>query len=136
MSSVTVATPASPIPLSSFDHYDPLLGGDRVAITGVVVYRHAAIPQLENTVLFGDLVSGEVFYFSADDLPEGGQAAIRRVRFEHRGETKTLLQMIQEKNIAQGREPAHRADMRFGTGPNGQIFLLNKQDGIIRRLMP
>ncbi len=122
-------------PVVEFDHHDPLLG-ERVAITGVVVYRHAAIPQLENTVLFGDLVSGEVFYFSADDLPEGGQAGIRRVRFEHRGETKTLLQMIQEKNIAQGREPAHRADMRFGTGPNGQIFLLNKRDGIIRRLMP
>ena len=122
-------------PVVEFDHHDPLLG-ERVAITGVVVYRHAAIPQLENTVLFGDLVSGEVFYFPADDLPEGGQAGIRRVRFEHRGETKTLLQMIQEKNIAQGREPAHRADLRFGTGPNGQIFLLNKQDGIIRRLMP
>ena len=122
-------------PVIEFDHKDPLLGGG-VAITGVVVYRHAAIPQLENTVLFGDLVSGEVFYFPADDLPEGGQAAIRRVRFKHRGKTKTLLQMIQEKTIAQGREPAYRADMRFGTGPNGQIFLINKQDGIIRRLMP
>ena len=123
-------------PVVEFDHKDPLLGRRGVAITGVVVYRHVAIPQLENTVLFGDLVSGEVFYFSADDLPEGGQAGIRRVRFEHRGETKTLLQMIQEKNIAQGREPARRADLRFGTGPDGQIFLLNKQDGIIRRLMP
>ena len=122
-------------PVVEFDHKDPLLGRG-VAITGVVVYRHDAIPQLENTVLFGELVSGEVFYFFANDLPEGGQAAIRRVRFEHRGKTKTLLQMIQEKNIAQGREPARRTDLRFGTGPNGQIFLLNKQDGIIRRLMP
>ena len=123
-------------PVVEFDHRDPLWETQSTAITGVVVYRHAAIPQLENTVLFGELVSGEVFYFPADDLPEGGQAAIRRVRFEHRGETKTLLQMIQEKNIAQGREPTDRADLRFGTGPNGQIFLLNKQDGIIRRLMP
>ena len=125
-------------PTIEFDHKDPLLerGVVGVAVTGVVVSRHAAIPQLENTVLFGELVSGEVFYFFSDDLPEGGQAAIRRVRFEHRGETKTLLQMIQEKNIAQGREPARRTDLRFGTGPNGQIFLLNKQDGIIRRLMP
>ena len=122
-------------PVVEFDHRDPLFK-KAVAITGVVVYRHAAIPQLENTVLFGDLVSGEVFYFPADDLPEGGQAGIRRVRFEHRGKIKTLLQMIQEKNIVQGREPAHRADLRFGTGPDGQIFLLNKQDGIIRRLMP
>ena len=126
-------------PVVEFDHKDPLLerGVVGVAITGVVVYRHAAIPQLENTVLFGDLVSGEVFYFPADDLPEGGQAGIRRVRFEHRGETKTLLQMMRETTIAQGRGlPAYRTDLRFGTGPNGQIFLLNKRDGIIRRLMP
>ena len=122
-------------PVVEFDHWDPLLQ-KRVAITGVVVYRHDAIPQLENAVLFGELVSGEVFYFSADDLPKGGQEAIRRVRFKHRGETKTLLQMIQEKNIAQGREPAIRADMRFGTGPDGQIFSINKRDGTIRRLIP
>ena len=122
-------------PVVEFDRWDPLLQ-KKVAITGVVVYRHDAIPQLENAVLFGELVSGEVFYFPADDLPEGGQEAIRRVRFKHRGETKTLLQMIQEKNIAQGREPAKRADMRFGTGPEGQVFLLNKRDGTIRRILP
>ena len=122
-------------PVVEFDRWDPLLQ-KKVAITGVVVYRHDAIPQLENAVLFGELVSGEVFYFPADDLPAGGQEAIRRVRFKQRGETKTLLQMIREKNIAQGREPIVRADMRFGTGPEGQIFLINKRDGIIRRLIP
>ena len=123
-------------PVVEFDRWDSLLQEWATAITGVVVYRHDAIPQLENAVLFGELVSGEVFYFSADDLPEGGQEAIRRVRFKHRGKTKTLLQMIQEKNIVQGREPTVRADMRFGTGPDGQIFSINKRDGIIRRLLP
>ena len=56
--------------------------------------------------------------------------------FEHNGESKILLQMIQEKNETQGREPAQRADPRFGTGPNGMSFLLNKRDGTIRRLAP
>ena len=85
----------------------------------------AAIPQLANLVLFDDNSSGEVFYFDADKLPSGGQDPIRLVLLKHNGEVKTLLQMIQEKNENQEREPAQRADLRFGTGPDGQIFLLN-----------
>jgi len=122
-------------PIAEFDHRDPLVAG-RSAVTGVVVYRASAIPQLRNRILFGDMASGEVFHVSADDLPAGGQDAIRRVLFVDGGESKTLLQLIREKNIEQGREPATRTDLRFGTGPGGQVFLLNKQDGVVRLLMP
>ena len=89
-------------------------------------------------MLFGDNPSGEVFCFSADDLPDGGQEAIRRVLFTPAGgsDPTTLLQLIQDKNVAQGRTPATRADMRMGLGPDGQMFLLNKRDGTIRRLVP
>ena len=85
-------------------------------------------------MLFGDIPSGEVFYFSADNVPRGGQDAIRRVLFNQGGSGKTLLELIRAKNGAQGRPPAPRADLRFGTGPNGQVFLLNKRDGTIRVL--
>ena len=51
------------------------------------------------------------------------------------GDLKTFLQVIQEKNIQQGKSPAERADLRFGTGSDGQIFLLNKHDSIIRVLV-
>ena len=106
------------------------------AVTGVVVYRGTAIAQLANVVLFGDNPSGEVFYVSADKLPAGGQDAIRRVLFTQQGgEAKTLLQLINDKQAAQGRGPAPRADLRFGTGPDGQVFLLNKRDGTIRLLV-
>jgi hypothetical protein len=44
--------------------------------------------------------------------------------------------VIKEKNAAQGRQPAARADLRFAEGPDGQIFLLGKRDGIIRQLVP
>jgi hypothetical protein len=84
----------------------------------------------------GDNPSGEVFYFSADALPEGGQDAIRRVLFVHGGSAKTLLEIITEKNAAQGRPPATRADLRFGSGPDSRIFLLNKRDGTIREIVP
>jgi hypothetical protein len=50
--------------------------------------------------------------------------------------SKAFLQVIKEKNAAQGKPAASRADLRFGEGPDGQIFLLNKRDGTIRLLVP
>ena len=122
-------------PVVEYGQLDPLFQPSSMA-TGLVVYRDDAVPQLSNLVLFGDGPSGEVFYFSADDLPEGGQDAMRRVLFRDGTGTKTLLQMIREKNVSQGRTPASRADVRLDTGPGGQLFLLNKHDGVIRRLVP
>jgi hypothetical protein len=52
------------------------------------------------------------------------------------GESKTLLEVIQEKNVEQGKTPATRADLRYGAGPDDQVFLLNKHDGTIRLLVP
>jgi len=122
-------------PVAEYGQLDPLLQRSS-AITGVVVYRHDAIPQLRDLVLFGDNPSGEVFSIRADQLPNGGQDAIRRILFNDSGASKTLLQLIQEKNSDQGNSPATRADLRFGTGPGNQIFLLNKRDGAIRLLVP
>ena len=121
-------------PVAEYDHTDPLL--QRAAITGVFVYRDKEIKQLQNLMLFGDNPSGEIFYLNADKLPAGGQDQIRRIMFNDKGTSKTLLQLIREKNAAQGKPPAPRADLRFGRGSRGQIFILNKRDGVIRLLVP
>lgn len=68
--------------------------------------------------------------------PAGRQDAIRRILLNDGGEAKTFLQVIQETNAEQGREPARRVDLRFASGADGQVFLLNKQDGVIRLLVP
>jgi glucose/arabinose dehydrogenase len=122
-------------PIAEYDHADPLLLSGVAAIGGLA-YRHEAIPQLTGKLIFGDNPSGEIFYVNADDLPEGGPDAIRRVLFDDNGTSKTLLQLIPEKNTAQGEKPANRADLRFGEGPDGKIFILNKRDGTIRMLVP
>ena len=122
-------------PVVEYGQRDPLLQSQSAA-TGVHVYRDDAIPQLANLVLFGDFPSGEIFCIQADDLPSGGQDAIRRILLNDEGELKTLLQIIQEKNIEQGKSPATRADLRFAAGPDGQVLLLNKHDGTIRLLVP
>jgi hypothetical protein len=122
-------------PLVEYGQLDPLLLPNS-AVTGVYAYRQTAIKPLTNLVLFGDNPSGEIFYFNADNLPKGGQDAIRRILLNDKGVSKTVLELIKEKNVAQGKPPATRADLRFGQGPDGQIFLINKRDGTIRLLVP
>jgi len=122
-------------PVAEYDHRDPILVG-RAAAAGLHVYRSTAIPQLTGRILFGDLPSGEIFHVSAADPPAGGQEPVRRVLLRHEGQAATLLEVIRSRNAQQGREPASRVDLRMGPGPDGQVFLLNKSDGVIRRLVP
>lgn len=121
-------------PVAEYDHADPMLQ-PRSAATGLHVYRESAIPQLANLVLWGDLPSGEIFHVHADRLPDGGQDGIGRILLREGGQAKTLLQLVQEKNAEQGKPPAERTDLRFGSGPDGRVFLLNKHDGTIRLLV-
>jgi hypothetical protein len=121
-------------PVVEFDHRDPLL--NRPAVTGVYVYRQTTIRALTNKLIFGDNPSGEIFYVDADNLPKGGQDGIRRILFNDKGQQKTLLQLIRDRNAAQGKPAASRADLRLGMGPQQQLFVLNKRDGVIRLLVP
>ncbi len=118
-----------------YGQVDPLLQ-NQSAVTMGYVYRQSAIKALTNKVVFGDNPSGEIFYFDADNLPKGGQDPIRRILLNDGSGPKTLLQIIKETNGKQGKMPATRADLRFGQGPDGQIYLLNKADGVIRVLTP
>ena len=126
--------PGITFPVAEFDQNDPLLQPGSAA-TGVVAYRDDRIPQLTDRVLWGDLPSGEVFHVLADGLRGGGQAAIRRVLFRDGAETKTLLEVVQAKNTDQGRRPTFRADLHFGRGPAGRVFILNKWDGVVREIV-
>ena len=122
-------------PVVEYGQLDPLFQ-PRSAASGLVLYRSMEISQLANLLVFADNPSGEIFYVPADALPDGGQDAIRRILLNDGGTSKTLLQLIQEMNRAQGRPPATRAELRFGMGSEGQVFLLNKADGTIRLLVP
>ena len=123
------ADPKVVYPIVEWDHSDRILPSGRTAATGVFVYRGTHVPQLTNTIIFGDNPSGEVFYISADQLPQGGQDPIRRVMFNSGGTARILLDIIKTKNPG-----AQRADLRFGDGPDNRMFLLNKADGVIREI--
>jgi hypothetical protein len=121
-------------PVVEYGQLDPLLQPNSAA-NGVIVYRGNQISQIANLVLFTDMPSGEIFYFNADKLPNGGQESIHRVILRDNGSDKTMLQLIQEKNKTQGKMPATRSDLRLAMGPDSQVLLLNKGDGTIRQLV-
>ena len=127
--------PSVTYPVAEYGQLDPLFQPSSAA-SGVHVYRANEIPQLSDLVLFTDLPSGEILYIPADDLPDGGQQPIRRVLLNDGGEAKTVLDIIREKNVAQGRDPTTRVDLHLASGPEGQVLLLNKHDGTIRMLVP
>ena len=129
------ADPAVTYPIAEYGQIDPLLQPQSAA-TGLVVYRDGAIPQLQDRILWGDMPSGEIFHLDADNPPDGFQSPIRRVLLEVDGQARTLLEWVQAKNREQGRDPAGRADLRFGVGPDSQVLIMNKGDGVVRRLVP
>jgi hypothetical protein len=120
--------PSVTFPVAEYGQLDPLLQRQSAA-TGVHVYRANTIRQIADMVLWGDNPSGEVWAIPADNLPRGGQAAIRRVLLNDGGTPRSLLELIRQKT------EASRADLRLGSGPEGEIFLLNKRDGIVRKLV-
>ena len=125
---------AMTFPIVEYAHGDPLLQR-QTAVTGLHVFRSNAVPALRNKVLFGDNPQGELFYFDADRLPAGGVTGMHRVLLQTAGaEPKPLLHLIREKNALQAKQPASRADLRFGAAADGRLFLLNKADGTIRVL--
>jgi hypothetical protein len=120
--------PTVTYPVAEYGQPDPLLQGQSAAV-GVAVYRANAIQPIANMVIWGDNPSGEVWAIPADNLPNGGQAPIRRVLFNDGGEAKNLVGLIRASVPG-----ADQADLRIGNGPNGTVYLLNKLDGIVRRL--
>jgi hypothetical protein len=123
-------------PVVEFMHGDRPLS-NRAAVTGVIVFRSGPVPALRNKVVFGDNPSGEIFWFDADKPPRGGSEGMHRILLRGKdGQPTTLLQLIREQNTAQGKQPASRADLRFGSGSDGRAFLLNKADGTIRVVVP
>lgn len=113
-------------PVLQYDH-----GEGDVAISGGYVYRGRRASQIVGDYVFGDLVSGRIFRVQAGALDGSGQVAFEQLRLIDfaNGLEKSLLELIG------GGTPAPRADLRFGRDDDGEIYLLTKQDGSIRRLV-
>jgi hypothetical protein len=108
-------------PIVEYDHDEGL------SVTAGFVYRAPELAALQGAFLFGDIAKGRVFSFDADHLPTGGPNGISEPHLRFDGVERTMFEEIHLHNPS-----AARVDLRFGTDRNGRIFLLNKQDGIVR----
>ncbi|MDZ4658280.1 MAG: PQQ-dependent sugar dehydrogenase [Bythopirellula sp.] len=113
------------------------------AIAGGVAYR-GVDPDLNGKMVFGDIVTGRLFYSSLNDViaadnddsfnaagnPQIATAAISELTVIHNGVQKNGGM----REIVQGLTGNTRVDLRFGTDGDREIYILTKTDGWIRRL--
>jgi len=107
-------------PVAQYDH------SEGMAIIGGPVYRGAAIPMLQGTFVFGDIVNGRVFGVNADELEPGTQSEIHELLLEIDGEPVTMMQLV--GNVG-------RVDLRFGSDLEGELYVMEKIHGHIYRVV-
>lgn len=123
-------------------HPSPLPGGFQTgsdAITVGDVYRGTGIPSLDGMLIAGDNPQGTIFILDVDSDPlnGGGEGWTELIAVEESsGVDKRLISIINEERASLGLGNATRADLRFSVNTPGEIFVLNKQDGVLRMLVP
>jgi hypothetical protein len=102
------------------------------AIVGGSVYRGSAIPELQGSYLFGDIVRGRVWIAPETNMnlqatTNTGEtpATATELALKTGGTTASLLSII----------GASRADLRFGTDHEGEIYLLSKFNGTLYKVL-
>ena len=119
-------------PIAQYDH------DEGYAVSGGFVYRGAAIADLTGKYLFADMTLGRVLYIDADDidtdtLPANRLALIQELRLIIDGAEQDLASVAGMPNTY---APGKRIDLRFGQDAEGELYLLSKSDGWIRKLVP
>jgi glucose/arabinose dehydrogenase len=108
-------------PVAMYDH------DEGFAIAGGFVYGSDRIPGLKDMFLASDIRSGKLFLVPADNLEPGTTSVFQR--WYLRNASNIILdpfQMVGSSN---------RTDLRIGQDHFGQIYILTKQDGIVRKLV-
>ena len=124
---------ASPEDNLQTNYIDPVIQYDHSegrAIVGGYVVRGPNV--LDEHYVFGDIRNGRVFAVDTNDLSSSKPVAtdkIDELLFSHSGATKTLFELVRETDPT-----ATRVDLRFGQGPSGELYVLSKQDGYVRKM--
>ena len=118
-------------------------GGD--AIAGGIVYRGTQVPALKGKLVFGDITVGRIWYADSADVlaaDDGNPSTLAPIH-----EMETGLRQLTEQTYRQrgGRGEAipgmgaqsgrGRVDLRFAVDNDGELYILTKSDGMIRKVV-
>lgn len=128
-------------PVAEYDHTNvvsnpPTSIGNRAVTVGDVP-RGTNIPNLDGVMVMSDFPTGLLFTLDVDSDPlDGGQDGLRELQpIGPSGQPVRLLNLINAARSSRGLGTTNRADIRFGINTPGEMYILNKRDGIIRRLV-
>lgn len=119
-------------PVIQYDHFNSNRVHQTSAITGGYVSRSNSVPRIWGQYLFGEISNGEIYHAPIQDMINAEEPIwFHRLRLiDEDNNEKTLLNMVNQ--TAGG----SRADLRFGEDQEGNIFVLTKRDGWIRKIVP
>jgi hypothetical protein len=109
------------------------------ANAGGFVYELDATSRLFGKFVFGDIVNGRIFYadagalYGADDGDPATMAFVYELTLLRSGAPTTLLSVVRAATASPG---TARVDLRFANDLAGNLYVLTKQDGWVRRLVP
>ncbi len=118
-------------------------GGD--AIANGFVYRGKQIPALRNKLVFGDITTGRVWYAELSDVlaADDGSAATVAPIHEMDGGLRRLTEDAYRARGGKGQalpgmgavSGRGRVDLRFAVDNEGELYVLTKSDGMIRKVV-
>ncbi len=138
---VTAGTVTPAYPVAQYPH-TPEGGGD--AIANGFVYRGTLIPALKDTLVFGEITTGRIWYVDRSALVAADDGIATTVAPLH--EVQSDLRRLTEEAFRTrgGKGPSlpgmamisgrGRVDMRFAVDDEGEIYILTKSDGMIRKV--
>lgn len=118
-------------------------GGD--AIANGFIYRGTLIPALRDKLVFGDITTGRIWYANRTDVLAADDGNPTTVAPIYEMETG-LRQLTEAKFRARGGHGESlpgmgmvagrgRVDLRFAVDNDGELYILTKSDGMIRKVV-
>ena len=136
-------------PVLEYDHDDRF--ADRKSIIGGPVYRGTRIPGLEGFYLFTDIHKGRLYALPVTELDDPASplltnGTLRRPDFHEitlwrstggsPPHAQTSLQAQVCTRLGLSFSSTQRTDPRFGTDADGEVYVVSKVDGWVRKLQP
>jgi hypothetical protein len=137
---VTRGTVTPVYPVIAYPH--TAAGGD--AIAGGVVYHGTRVPELNGKLVFGDITTGHIWYADMKDVLAADDGKAETLAPLHEVDANLRALVLDTFHARGGRGevlPAAavagrgRVDLRFAEDSDGELYVMTKSDGMIRRVV-